>query len=77
MYGLPLECKAPIGLLATKRLRQCIRPVYGACMHLALMESARIGPHKAFGHEDRFFSQANAAPVNGCAISALDPRKTG
>jgi hypothetical protein len=58
-------------------LRQCIRPVYGVQSHLALMESARMGPHKAIGHEDRFFSQANHAPVNGCAISSLNPRKTG
>ena len=70
MYGLPLECKALIKRLATKRLRQCIRPVCGVNSRLALMESARIGPHKAFGHEDRFFSQANHAPVNDCAISS-------
>jgi hypothetical protein len=30
---------------------------------LALMESARTDPHKAFGHRDRFFSQAGDAPV--------------
>jgi len=30
---------------------------------LALMESAHIDPHKAFGHEGRFFSQACDAPV--------------
>ena len=77
MYGLPLGCKAPMGLLATRRLRQCIRPVYGAQWHLALMESARMGPHKAVGHEDHFFKQADHAPVNGCAISSLNPRKTG
>ena len=29
---------------------------------LALMESARIVPHKAFGHEGRFFSQVCDTP---------------
>jgi hypothetical protein len=68
MYGLPRFRKPFVTLVAATRLRQCIRPVGGAQRYLALMESARIDPHKAFGYENRFFSQAGNAPENGCAI---------
>jgi len=77
MYGLPLFRKSFITMMAATCLRQCIRPVGSTRRHLALMESAHMGPHKAVGHEDRFFKQADHAPVNGCAISSLNPRKTG
>ena len=58
-------------------MRQCIRPVCGALELLALMEAARIDPHKTLGHVGRFFNQAGDAPVDGCAISQVKPRSTG
>jgi hypothetical protein len=33
------------------------------------VEAARIDPHKSLDHDGRFFSQADDAPVDGCAIS--------
>ena len=63
MYGLPLRCKA---VLADGEV-VCVN-VSGLLVEpqlLALMESARTDPHKAFGHCDRFFSQAGGAPVDG------------
>jgi hypothetical protein len=61
--------------MASDRLHQCIRPIRGATL-LALMESARLKPHKIFGHEGRFFSQADEAPVDDRAISYFSFRKT-
>ena len=42
--------------MANSRLRQCIRPTGGASWLLALMESARTGPHNAGGHDSTGFS---------------------
>jgi hypothetical protein len=68
MYGLPLFRKSFITMMAATCLRQCIRPVGSTRRGLALMESARTDPHKAFGYWNRFFSQAGSTPENSCAI---------
>lgn len=45
---------------------------------LALMEPARIAPHKLAGYAmSRFFAQAGDAPVNSCVISRSGIAKQG
>ena len=64
MYGLSLRCK---GVRDPMVKAACVN-VSGLLVEpqlLALMESARTDPHKAFGHRHRFFSQAGGAPVDG------------